>query len=155
MYARCGCLDVALNMFEKLSMRDYVSWNALITGYAQLGRHANVFSFFNRMINEGMEPDVVTFLVILGVCSQAGMFAKGQMYFEAMSKHYGISPIFKHYCMIDLLVQTHQIENAMTMIRNVVFHRDPIAWCIALGACKKWGNVVLGREIFDYITNLD
>ena len=38
MYAKCGELGKAENVLEELSVRDVVSWNALISGYVQYQR---------------------------------------------------------------------------------------------------------------------
>ncbi|KAF2531979.1 hypothetical protein F2Q70_00032167 [Brassica cretica] len=37
MYCKCGCLETALEVFEKLSKRNVFSWAALIGGYAAYG----------------------------------------------------------------------------------------------------------------------
>ena len=37
MYAKCGALDKAREVFERLPGRDVVSWNALISGYDRHG----------------------------------------------------------------------------------------------------------------------
>ena len=71
MYSKCGALDKAREVFEKLPVRDIVTWNALIAGYAQNGFGDEAVKCFKKMQDEGISPNVVTYICILKVCGFA------------------------------------------------------------------------------------
>lgn len=49
MYAKCGLIEDAHQMFAKMSDRDCISWNALIVGFAQNGRCNQAVKYFCQM----------------------------------------------------------------------------------------------------------
>eukprot|EP00250_Pteridium_aquilinum_P021297 c25084_g10_i1 orf=2-229(+) len=61
MYAKNGLLAKAQEVFDRLPVRDLVSWNALIAGYAQQGQGHDALNCFECMQCKGLFPDEVTF----------------------------------------------------------------------------------------------
>ncbi|KAK9268183.1 hypothetical protein L1049_010625 [Liquidambar formosana] len=60
-YGRCGRVEDARDMFESMDQRDIVSWNSVVSGYAQVGNVRVVLQLLNRMRLEGVQPDQQTF----------------------------------------------------------------------------------------------
>ena len=156
MYIKCGLLGEAREVFENLSFRNVVTYTALITGYSQLGESGIVFDFLDRMIIEGIKPNSVTFISILGVCCHEGLVEKGEVLFHAMCEIHRINPSPQHLtCMVDLLGRAGQLEKAVELIKKMLFLVDDSVWHSVLAACQRWGNVELGRQAFEYAMGLD
>lgn len=157
MYGKCGCMVEAQQMFDALPSRaNSVAWNALISGYAHIGQTKHVFDLFYRMTQEGIQPDAITFLGVLIACSHAGLVDKGKMYFTSMTIDYGITPSIKHFtCMVDLLGRSGQLDKAMELVKSMPFEPDSAVWECLLGACRKWGDVELGRRAFEWAVMLN
>uniref|UniRef100_A0A803MEK0 Pentatricopeptide repeat-containing protein n=1 Tax=Chenopodium quinoa TaxID=63459 RepID=A0A803MEK0_CHEQI len=49
MYAKCGCAEKALVVFQGMSERDLVSWNTIIQGLAMHGDGVTTLKLFSRM----------------------------------------------------------------------------------------------------------
>eukprot|EP00250_Pteridium_aquilinum_P018652 c24150_g9_i1 orf=3-1127(-) len=77
MYAKCGLLDAAHYLFDKLPNRDIISWTALIAGYVDHGHGEEALDCFEQMQQEGLFPDAVTMLSILPACGSIGAANKG------------------------------------------------------------------------------
>ncbi|KAI5083561.1 hypothetical protein GOP47_0003304 [Adiantum capillus-veneris] len=86
MHAKCGAFAKAQQVLEELSVRDVVSWNALITGYAQYGQCELAFNVFARMKLEGVSPNKVTFLSILKACGSIRAAAKGERVYDEIAR---------------------------------------------------------------------
>ena len=156
MYAKCGALAKAQEVFDELVSRDLVAWNALLAGYAQLGQCEVVFDSLNKMIGEGSSPDGFTFTILLNTCSHSGLLEGGQMYFEYMEPYYGVIPTLEHYtCMVDLFCRAGSFEKSIAVIKDMPFYADLTVWLTLLGACKKWGNVNVGVLAFEKAVKLD
>ena len=64
LYATCGCLAEARQLFDELPKRDVVSWNALVSGYSLHGCGNNVLDCLEKMELEGLSPNGITFICI-------------------------------------------------------------------------------------------
>ena len=65
MYVKCGVLQ---KLLEDLPFRDVISWNALIGGYCQEGQGHEALNCYEKMINENIFPDTITFICGLKEC---------------------------------------------------------------------------------------
>lgn len=156
MYAKCGSPERAQAVFGKLQQRDVSSWNAAISGYAQSGENDMVFKWFEKMIEEGKEPDLATSTIILNACSHKGLVDEGQIYFEVMGMLYGITPTLEHHaCMIDLLSRVGCVDKAVAVIKDMPFQANVTVWHTLLGACQKGKDPRLGRVAFEHALQLD
>ncbi|KAL9156389.1 hypothetical protein ABFS82_09G073200 [Erythranthe guttata] len=61
LYARCGCTLEAHLAFEKMNARDNVTWNGLISGFAQSGKSEEALKLFPQMIRVGEEANMFTY----------------------------------------------------------------------------------------------
>ncbi|XVF44203.1 hypothetical protein PTKIN_Ptkin02bG0102100 [Pterospermum kingtungense] len=69
--------------------KDWVSWNAMIVGYAQNGYGNKALELCKKMLASGEKPDHVTMIGILCACSHAGLVEEGRHYFSSMGREYG------------------------------------------------------------------
>ncbi|KAI5067689.1 hypothetical protein GOP47_0018217 [Adiantum capillus-veneris] len=156
MYAKCGLLAEAQTIFDELPVREKVSWNALLNGYAQLGDSESVFGTFEKMIESGEQPDLVSFLGVLHACCHAGLLDQALVYFSVMTNDYGIIPALEHHtCLIDLHGRAGQLSKALELIERMPYHADVALWFNLLGACQKWGEVKVGTRAFEHCVQLD
>jgi pentatricopeptide repeat protein len=156
MYSKCGILTKAQEVFDELRIRDVISWTALISGYAQDGRHDVCFDLFHKMGEEkDMVPDLVTFTVLLNICCFSGLVSEGRMFFETMITCYGIIPTPEHYtCMVDLYCRVGHFDEAIRIMQEMPSSDYLPAWFALLSACQKWGNVKLGNVAFEQAVRL-
>ncbi|KAI9073031.1 hypothetical protein K1719_045010 [Acacia pycnantha] len=104
MYAKCGHLDLAKRLFESMSQRDTICYNAMISGMAMHGEGENALKLFLDMEKAKIKPDDLTFLVVFSACSHAGMAQHGLKFLDKMINVYNIDPKAEHYnCLVDLL----------------------------------------------------
>ncbi|KAH7294183.1 hypothetical protein KP509_28G059600 [Ceratopteris richardii] len=152
MYAKCGVLSRAQEIFNEVSARSLVSWTALIAGYCNYGDLISALFYFEQMNVEGFYPDKVTISCILKASSGLGASRNGQTYYDAMSVTYGIIPNSKHRTsMVDLYCRAGQFDKAMDFFSRIP-STDRVPACFAImGACYKLGNIDLGELIFDHV----
>ncbi|CAN0887667.1 Pentatricopeptide repeat-containing protein At2g34400 [Linum grandiflorum] len=72
MYAKCGQLDCARKVFDEIPQRDLVSWNSMISGYAQMGSARKAMRLFLDMRDLGIDPNEMTLVSVLGACGDLG-----------------------------------------------------------------------------------
>ncbi len=155
MYAKCGFLEKAIEIFDRMERKDVKSWTAMILGYGVHGQARNAILLFYRMEEEGFRPNEVTFLAILSACSHGGLVTEGTRCFERMVSEYGLSPKVEHYgCLIDLLGRAGLLEEAHKLIKSLPIKGDATAWRSLLAACRVYGNVKLGECVMRVLANI-
>ncbi|KAK2650569.1 hypothetical protein Ddye_018058 [Dipteronia dyeriana] len=70
MYSDCNSMVDARRLFEGVQLKDTVSWNSMIAGYARNEDAVESLRLFCRMVMEGGRPDEVTVVAVLGACDQ-------------------------------------------------------------------------------------
>ncbi|KAH7427964.1 hypothetical protein KP509_10G069100 [Ceratopteris richardii] len=156
MYVKCGQMAEIEKIFGRLPLRDVVAWTALLSGYAYQGQYDMVLYHFERMIEEGTEPNATTFLIIFTVCNHAGFAIGGLHHFRAMVEEFDIFPSIKHYnSMVDLLGRAGQLNGAADILDKMPFQPNIITWETVLGSCRIWGDVCLAKQAYECAEKLD
>ncbi|CAM6061129.1 unnamed protein product [Sphagnum tenellum] len=156
MYAKCGSMEDAWKVFNKMRSRDVVTWTAILGGCAMHGHGKDALQHFERMCEEGVEPNDVTFVCLLSACSHAGLVDEGMHCYTSMITDYMISAKLEHYtCMVDLLGRAGHLQEAENMIMAMPFEPHVAPWMALLGACRIHGNVEMGERVAKQILELD
>lgn len=146
MYAKCGSIADSRKIFSEMNQKDLISWTSMIIGYGIHGYGKDVMELFDKMINLGIQPDHVVFMVVISACSHAGLVDEGLKCFEVMRTEYNIHPNREVYgCVIDLLGRAGRLVEAYELIKEMPFEADESIWGALLGASKMHNNVILGR----------
>eukprot|EP01018_Ginkgo_biloba_P029523 Gb_22658 [translate_table: standard] len=156
MYAKCGSIRNAYEVFTNMPKRNEVSWNAMMAGYAQHGRGKEALHLFEQMQQDGMTPNHITFISVLSACSHVGLVDEGRRYFKSMIRDYNIIPIQDHYaCMVDLFARAGHLDEAKHIINEMPFEPGAVIWRTLLGACKIHGNMELAQHAAECILELE
>ncbi|XP_043723600.1 pentatricopeptide repeat-containing protein At5g48910-like [Telopea speciosissima] len=156
MYAKCGRLDLAWEVFEKMKYKEVFSWNAMIGGLAIHGRADDAIELILKMQREKFRPDSITFLGVLNACAHAGLVDEGLSYFTSMKQAYGIEPTVEHYgCAVDLLGRSGHLLEAEDLIKSMPMKPNAAVWGALLGACRIHGNLELGERVGKLLLELE
>ncbi|XP_042061804.1 pentatricopeptide repeat-containing protein At5g66520-like [Salvia splendens] len=152
MYSKCGCVDLALTVFEENREKDCRAWNSIISGMALHGDAKKSLKLFNDMVLSGTRPTDATFVAVLTACTHARMVQEGLSLFESMTRVYKIEPKIEHYaCVVDLLARSGEIEKAEKFIEDNIHgigEGDGNVWGALLGACRIHGKVDIGNRLW-------
>ncbi|KAJ4951444.1 hypothetical protein NE237_028276 [Protea cynaroides] len=155
MYARCGVVEAAHQVFLAMPFVDSVSWNAMIAALGQHGHGAMALDLFKRMVEHDILPDRITFLTVLSACSHAGLVTEGCNCFESMESVYAIIPGEDHYArLIDLLCRAGKFSEAKKLIEKMPFEPGPSIWEALLAGCRVHGNMDLGVQAAERLFEL-
>ncbi|KAI5071924.1 hypothetical protein GOP47_0014175 [Adiantum capillus-veneris] len=70
MYARCGCLHSAHQVFHGLPCKDIVSWNTLLAGYVHHKAWEDILILFKKLNSANHQPNSITFVCALKACAR-------------------------------------------------------------------------------------
>ncbi|XP_024968823.1 pentatricopeptide repeat-containing protein At4g13650 isoform X1 [Cynara cardunculus var. scolymus] len=86
LYARCGKVDDAYMVFDKMNSKDNVSWNGLVSGFAQSGYCEEALKVFNRMIGFGVEINMFTYASAVSAAANTTNITQGKQIHGRMIK---------------------------------------------------------------------
>ncbi|OVA07774.1 Pentatricopeptide repeat [Macleaya cordata] len=153
MYARCGNVGKARDVFDVMQELNVIAWTAMISGYGMHGYGVQAIDLFHQMRVQGPKPNDVTFVAVLSACAHAGLVHEGRESFESMKRSYRLMPRMEHHvCMVDLLGRAGFLDEAIQYIQGSIPGKPaPAIWTALLGACKMHKNFDLGVQVAEHL----
>ncbi|KAK1416575.1 hypothetical protein QVD17_32366 [Tagetes erecta] len=146
MYAKCGNLKKAAQVFEMTSQKDLFCYSTMIAAYANHGLGREAISLYEEMKSHNLQPDATTFIGVLSGCNHGGLIDEGWRYFKQMTDEYKIQPTDKHYaCMVDLLGRAGRVNDAYKLICSMAVAPTAAVWSSLLSACSVHRNIELAE----------
>ncbi|XP_043714816.1 pentatricopeptide repeat-containing protein At3g29230-like [Telopea speciosissima] len=155
MYAKCGDVDRAFQVFIKIGNKDVFCWNVMIKSLAIHGRTADAIKIFFVMQKKGVKPNDFTFSSALFACSHGGLVEEGNQIFYSMKRDFGINPKLEHYgCLVDLLCRNGLLEEAELLLKEMPHDPDVAIWGALLGGCRVSSDSKLVERIMNWVDKL-
>ncbi|KAF9604615.1 hypothetical protein IFM89_008881 [Coptis chinensis] len=155
MYSKCGCLKSALVVFNRMKMKNILTWTSMISGLALHGQGKSVLNILEAMQVTNIRPNAVTFTSLLFACGHAGLVNEGLVLFYSMGSRFGVTPNIQHYgCIVDLLGRAGRLQEAYNFVIEMPLQPDKILWRSLLAACKIHGNSTMGEKVGKHLLQL-
>ncbi|KAI3829548.1 hypothetical protein L1987_03674 [Smallanthus sonchifolius] len=120
MYSKCGLTDAAKIVFDQMGIKDLVSWNSVILGFAYNGKTEESVQLFGELLKNGPPPDEVTMTGVLLACTHGHLVDKGLSFFHSMENKYGVKPTDTHLTAIaEMMINAGELNEAMKMITTM------------------------------------
>ncbi|XP_057784399.1 pentatricopeptide repeat-containing protein At3g49710 [Salvia miltiorrhiza] len=156
MYSKCGSLQDATRVFDRMPEHNSVSFNSMIAAYAQHGLGTEPLLLFKQMLDKGFAPTNVTFVSLLCACAHTGRVEDGERYFSMMTDKFKMEAEMEHYaCMVDLLGRAGRLDKAEKLIEMMPYDPSIMIWGSLLSACRTNGNVELAEKAASQCLELD
>ncbi|XP_043700359.1 pentatricopeptide repeat-containing protein At3g22690-like [Telopea speciosissima] len=127
MYAKCGIMSCALEVFETTPMRNAVTWNTLISGFIQNGLPTEAMRLFREMECSVVRPNEITVVSALSACAQMADFEQGKILHLYIKEKRFNHDVFVGNALINMYSKCGDLDGAMC-----VFHQMPdtdvISW---------------------------
>lgn len=156
MYAKCGSLERARRIFDKMPRKNVISWTCMISAFAMHGDASNALRFFHEMKDENIDPNRITFVSVLYACSHAGLVEEGRKIFNSMINEHNIIPKHEHYgCMVDLFGRANLLTEALELVEAMPLAPNVVIWGSLMAACQVHGEIELGEFAAKRLLELD
>ena len=139
MYAKCGSLKTAREVFDNLPVRNVASWNTLISGYVKHGLCDEAIECFRRMQLEGLSPDAITFICILRACGNIGCLEIGKKIHEDADRQGLLEKnIVLGTTLVDMYAKCGMLEEAQEICDKLPI-RNAESWTALISGYSQYG----------------
>eukprot|EP01018_Ginkgo_biloba_P016705 Gb_16366 [translate_table: standard] len=153
MYAKCGSIEDARLVFDKLSKKNVVSWNVMISGYAQNGHGEKALHLFHEMQLGGMSPNPVTITSTLPACASLAALQQGKEIHGKIIKNALNSDILVGNALLDMYAKCGSTENAWRVFVKM-FQKDLGSWNSMIACYAKNGYRDEALELFQQMQSV-
>ncbi|PON72796.1 Tetratricopeptide-like helical domain containing protein [Parasponia andersonii] len=155
-FAKSGFLHGARQVFNQSKGKSLIIWTAIIAAYATHGDAYMSLCLFDEMVNNGIQPDEVTFTAVLTSCAHSGLVDEAWKVFGSMLPKYGIQPLVEHYaCMVSVLSRAGRLSEAAKLISNMPVEPSAKVWGALLNGASVSGDVELGKFVSDHLFEIE
>lgn len=133
MYTKCGSLQDASKVFEKMQSRTEVSWNAMISAYAGEGEFADAFHYFRQMVLEGTNPGRATYMTLLNAFDDSTALHLGKIIHLQFLSSIMESDVVLETAFLNMYRKFGSLTDARTLFDNLT-QRNLVSWNVMIAA---------------------
>ncbi|KAK9166179.1 hypothetical protein Scep_001370 [Stephania cephalantha] len=146
-YAKCGRMDYAHRVFDKLPQRNVVTWTSLMTGYAQNSQPELAIRVFQELLEAGAYPTIYTFGAVLSACSSLYTIQLGKQIHGYIIKYQIGYDTSVGNSLCSLYSKCHNFDFALKAFRSIP-EKNVISWTTIISACGDNGQARTGLLLF-------
>ncbi|KAL4184418.1 hypothetical protein AMTRI_Chr10g930 [Amborella trichopoda] len=127
MYSPCKSMASACKIFDEMTQKNSVSYNAMITGYTHNRELSNALNLFSEMRISGFKPTETTVTSVLSACAHLGALNQGKWVHENTKSRNLTVNVFAGTSLIDMYAKCRSIDEA-TVVFDGTRHRNVYTW---------------------------
>jgi pentatricopeptide repeat protein len=154
MYAKCGDIHMAEQIFYGISKKDVVSWTTMISGYVNGARYTEALGLFDEMRRSDMVPNAVTLVSLLSACSQIGYAEKGQEIHDYIKESNVAMDACLQSALVDMYSKCGCIDTALKLF-NETDDQCTLAFNAMIGGLANHGRAEEAIQLFNKMEKLD
>lgn len=148
MYGKCGCIEMAREVFEQIPEKSVVTWNTLIAGYSSIGDSRSCIELFKRMNVEGIKPSLTTLSSILVACSRSTELHYGKSVHGYMIRNMIETDTFVNNSFIDLYFKCGNVRSAENIF-EMMPKTDVVSWNVMISGYASVGQCFGALGIYE------
>ncbi|KAK4749735.1 hypothetical protein SAY87_027184 [Trapa incisa] len=163
-YSRCNEADNTIRvLLDDMKSDGFVpnayTWNSILAGYLENGRHESAMCLLLEMQSSGIRPDIFTVGIILTACSKLATNERGKQV-HAYSIKYGIlNPnLVSQNSMLTAYAMHGLGEEGIALFQKMLaegYRPDHVTFLSALSSCVHAGAVEMGQELLDLMVSFN
>ncbi|XP_038697217.1 pentatricopeptide repeat-containing protein At4g14050, mitochondrial-like [Tripterygium wilfordii] len=147
-YGKCGQNEDAVQMFEEMPQRDYVSWASILTAYNQANLPGKTLSVFPSMfVLDRLQPDHFVFASLVKACSSLGALRQGQQ----VHARFFLSPFSEDDVVKSSLVDMYAkcgLPDIARLVFDSISAKNPVSWTAMISGYSRSGRKAEAISLF-------
>ncbi|KAH0465145.1 hypothetical protein IEQ34_005248 [Dendrobium chrysotoxum] len=147
MYTRSGCIPNAVRLFNEMNEKDNVSWNSLLSGYAQNCLYRKAVEIFYQMLEMGFQPDQVSLVTVASALGQLGNLLNGKEIHGYAIKRGFDSNLQMGNTLINMYAK-FSLVNYSKFVFHKILNKDVISWTTMIACYAQNSYYLEAIELF-------
>ncbi|XP_059067676.1 pentatricopeptide repeat-containing protein At2g13600-like [Cryptomeria japonica] len=148
MYAKCGSIQKAHKLFDKMPQQNVVTWTAVIAGYTQNGLVEKALETFMQMQLTGIVPDSSTYSSILPACAKLGVLEQGIQIHQRIVESGFLLDVVIGNSLIDMYAKCGSIQKARQVF-DKMHNANLVSWTVMVAGYAMHGCSKDALNLFD------
>ncbi|XP_022977443.1 putative pentatricopeptide repeat-containing protein At3g11460, mitochondrial [Cucurbita maxima] len=148
MYMKCGSVNHAQNLFDEMPEKGLISWNAMVSGYAQNGLATNVLELYHNMELHGIHPDPFTLVGVLSSCANLGAQSVGREVELKIQASGFTNNQFLNNALINMYARCGNLTKAQALFDEMP-ERTLVSWTAIIGGYGMHGHGEIAVQLFE------
>ncbi|XP_050370341.1 putative pentatricopeptide repeat-containing protein At5g08490 [Argentina anserina] len=158
MYAKCGLVsDDAYTVFENITGKDVVSWNAMIAGFSENKLMKKAYELFCQMVKGTVDLNYATIATILPICASLdknAYWSGRQIHCYVLRRDELAADVSVCNALVSFYLLSGQIEKAESLFYRME-SRDLVSWNAIIAGYASNGEWLKSLELFHKLISLE
>ncbi|KAK7407407.1 hypothetical protein VNO78_09306 [Psophocarpus tetragonolobus] len=147
MYSKCGFVDLAYTIFDKIREKSIVTWNCMICGFSQNGISVEALKIFYEMYFNCLDINEVTFLSAVQACSNSGYLDKGKWIHHKLIVSGLQKDLYIDTALVDMYAKCGDLKTAQGVFDNMP-EKSVVSWSTMISAYGIHGQLTAATTLF-------
>lgn len=147
MYSKCGILDSAYIIFEKMKHPGIITWNSMISGFSRSGNSVMAISLFDQIYLNRLEIDEVTILSVIQACSELGYLEKGKWVHHKLITYGVRKDLYIYTALTDMYAKCGDLRSAQGVF-DMMVERSVVSWSVMIAGYGMHGEINAAISLF-------
>ncbi|KAL3611190.1 hypothetical protein D5086_002210, partial [Populus alba] len=148
MYSKCGEVEKARRVFDRMVEKDLVALNAMLSGLVQNFRNEAAFDAFKQMLGQGFLPTSATISTVLAACATMANVRRGREIHGYAVVIRVEDDIYVRSALVDMYAKCGFISEA-SMLFYMMPERNTVTWNSMIFGYANHGYCDEAIELFD------
>ncbi|KAF8691154.1 hypothetical protein HU200_040266 [Digitaria exilis] len=150
MYSKCGQVEVAQFIFHRMTERDVVCWNSMISGFAIHSLNEEAFDFFKQMRENGMFPTESSYASMMNSCARLSSIPQGRQIHAQVIKDGYDQNVYVGSALIDMYAKCGNMDDARLFF-DCMIAKNIVAWNEMIHGYAQNGFGEKAVELFEFM----
>eukprot|EP00250_Pteridium_aquilinum_P022556 c25411_g2_i3 orf=491-1843(+) len=147
MYSKCGGIENALLVFNRMPKWRAITCSLLIGAYVDEGQEETALELFRGIVQGGVQLDEVTYISILKACSNISALQQGRQIHALLIESGLIFDVCVGNALIDVYVKCGSLQEAHAVFLQLPM-QDVVTWTTLVSGYAQQGSRQKALELF-------
>lgn len=148
MYAKCGCVESARQVFDQIIERDAVCWNSMLAAYSQNGQPGDSLSLCGEMAFAEVKPTEGTLVISISASADSATLPQGKELHGYSWRHgFGLNDKVKT-ALVDMYAKSGFVKVARSLF-EMLNKKRVVSWNTMITGYAMHGHATEALDLFE------